>query len=131
MTHQGVSTRRVKNITTELCGREFSRSTVSRLTKDLEEQVQAWAEHPLDQDYPFLVLDAMHLEVRRQGAVRSTAVLLAIGIGEDGQREIVGLETALGETGKAWQRFIRKLKSGASQAWSWPPATRTPGSRRR
>ena len=56
MVVQGVSTRRVKKITTELCGREFSRSTVSRLTEDLEEQVQAWAERSLDQDYPFLVL---------------------------------------------------------------------------
>ena len=91
MVVQGVSTRRVKKITTELCGREFSRSTVSRLTEDLEEQVQAWAERSLEQEYPFLMLDAMHLEVRRQGAVRSTAVLLAVGIGEDGQREILGL----------------------------------------
>lgn len=72
--------------------------------------MDAWAERPLDQEYPFLLLDAMHLEVRRQEAVRSTAVLLAIGIGEDGQREILGIETALGETGKAWQRFIRRLK---------------------
>jgi len=110
MVVQGVSTRRVKNITTELCGREFSRSTVSRLTEDLEGQVQAWAERPLDQKYPFLVLDAMHLEVRRQGAVRSTAVLLAVGIGEDGQREILGLEMALSETEEGWRRFIRQLK---------------------
>jgi putative transposase len=110
MVVQGVSTRRVKNITTELCGREFSRSTVSRLTGDLEKQVDAWAERPLDQEYPFLVLDAMHLDVRRQGAVRSTAVMFAIGIGEDGQREILGLETALSETEQGWHRFIQKLK---------------------
>ena len=70
MVLQGVSTRRVKDITTELCGREFSKSTVSRLDEDLDEQVQAWAERPLEQDYPFLVLDAMQLKVRRQKAVR-------------------------------------------------------------
>ena len=70
MVVQGVSTRRVKNITTELCGREFSKSTVSRLSKDLAEQVQAWAERPLDQEYPFLMLDAMQFRVRRQKAVR-------------------------------------------------------------
>jgi transposase-like protein len=52
----------------------------------------------------------MHLEVRRQGAVRSTAVLLAVGIGEDGQREILGLEMALSETGPAWERLIDQLK---------------------
>ena len=56
MVVQGVSTRRVKDITTELCGREFSKSTVSRLAEDLDEQVQAWAERPLKQEYPFLVL---------------------------------------------------------------------------
>lgn len=110
MVVQGVSTRRVKKITTELCGRKFSSSTVSRLTEDLDEQVQAWASRSLEQDYPFLVLDAMHLEVRRQGAVRSTTVMLAVGIGEDGQREILGLETAFSETKEGWRRFIRGLK---------------------
>lgn len=55
---QGVSARRVKEITTELCGRKFSSSTVSRLTEDrltedLNEQVQAWAERELEQEYPF------------------------------------------------------------------------------
>jgi hypothetical protein len=53
---QGVSTGRVKEVTTELCGREFSKSTVSHLSKDLEEQVQAWASRPLGQEYPFLML---------------------------------------------------------------------------
>ena len=70
MVVQGVSTGRVKEITSELCGREFSKSTVSRLSKDLEEQVQAWASRPLEQEYPFLMFDAMQLKVRRQKAVR-------------------------------------------------------------
>ena len=106
---QGVSTRRVKKITTELCGREFSSSTVSRLSEDLDKQVEAWAERTLDdRSYPFLVLDGMQVKVRRQGAVRSTTVLLAVGISEAGQREILGLEIALGETGESWRRFIRR-----------------------
>jgi transposase-like protein len=96
MVVQGVSTRRVKEITAELCGREFSKSTVSRLTKDLDKQVEAWASRSLEeQSYPFLVLDAMHLKVRRQGAVRSTTVMLAVGINEAGQREILGLSGRL------------------------------------
>ena len=70
MVVQGVSTRRVKDITTELCGREFSKSTVSRLAEELDEQVEAWAERRLDREYPFLLLDAMQLKVRRQKAVR-------------------------------------------------------------
>jgi len=109
MVVQGVSTRRVKKITTELCGREFAKSTVSRLTKRLDEQVQAWDERSLDQEYPFLVLDAMHVKVRRQGGVRSTAVLLAVGISEEGQREILGLHTALSETEEAWKSFLEQL----------------------
>lgn len=112
MVVQGVSTRRVKRITTELCGRAFSRQTVSRLSKGLDEQVTAWAERPLEaQSYPFLVLDAMQVKVRRQGAVRSTTVLLAVGISEDGYRELLGLEVAFGETGEAWRRFIGRLKA--------------------
>ncbi len=115
MVVQGVSTSRVKEITTELCGREFSKSTVSRLTEDLEEQVQAWASRSLDQEYPFLMLDAMQLKVRRQKArpsrwPRSTTAMLAVGISEDGQREILGLEMALSETEEGWRRFIRQLK---------------------
>ena len=110
MVVQGVSTRRVKDITTELCGREFSSSTVSRLAEELDEQVQAWAERPLEQEYPFLVLDAMQLKVRRQKAVRSTTAMIAVGISEDGQREILGLEMALSETEEGWLRFIRQLK---------------------
>ena len=110
MVVQGVSTRRVKKITTELCGREFSKSTVSRLTGDLDEQVQAWAERPLDNSSSFLVLDAMQVKVRRQGAVRSRTVMLAVGINEAGQREILGFETAFGETGEGWIRFIGHLK---------------------
>jgi transposase-like protein len=111
MVVQGVSTRRVKQITTELCGRKFSKSTVSRLSEGLDEQVAAWAERPLEgRSYPFLVLDAMQVKVRRQGAVRSTTVLLAVGISESGYREILGLDVAFGETREAWRRFIGQLK---------------------
>ena len=97
MVVQGVSTRKVKKITETLCGRSFSRSTVSSLAQGLDEQVQAWAERPLEaQRYPFVLADALYVKVRRQGAVRTTAVLLAVGITEEGQREILGLQvTAL------------------------------------
>jgi len=67
---QDARARRVKEITTELCGREFSKSTVSRLSEELDEQVEAWAERRFDQEHPFLVLDAMQLKVGRQKAVR-------------------------------------------------------------
>ena len=73
---QGVSTHRVKDIITELCGREFSKWAALRLAEELDEQVQARVDRPLKQEYPFLILDAMQLKVRRQKAVRSTTVML-------------------------------------------------------
>ena len=82
---------------------------MSRLTKRLDGQVKAWDERPLEGEYPFLVLDATCVKVRRQGGVRSTAVLLAVGINEEGQREILGLHTALSETEEAWKSFLKNL----------------------
>ena len=118
MVVQGVSTRRVKKITTELCGREISKSTVSRLTKRLDEQVKAWDERPLEGDYPFVLFDAVHVKVRRQGAVRSTAVLLAVGVDEEGQREILGLHTTLSETEEAWKQLPRRGLTGVEHVTS-------------
>ena len=108
MVVQGVSTRKVKKITDQLCGRRFSRGTVSRLAKKLDEQIAAWAERDLRKDYPFLIVDAMQVKVRRQAAVRSTTALIVVGISEDGYREILGLEVTFGETGAAWKRPISK-----------------------
>ena len=99
MVVQGVSTRKVKKITDELCGRRLSRQTVSRLAQKLDEHVQAWAERELESEYPFLIVDAMQVKVRRQQAVRSTTVMIAIGISEEGYREILGLNVGFRETG--------------------------------
>ncbi len=110
MVLQGVSTRRVKKITTELCGGEVSRQTVSNLTERLDEQVQAWADRPLEQEYPFLLADAMQLKVRRQGAVRSTTATVVVGISEEGYREILGCKIALRETGESWNELFEYLK---------------------
>ncbi len=110
MVVQGVSTRKVKKITDKLCGRRFSRETVSSLAKRLDEQVEAWAGRELEKDYPFLVVDALQVKVRRQAAVRSTTALIVVGISEDGYREILGLEVTFGETGAAWKRLFADLK---------------------
>ena len=109
MVVQGVSTRQVKKITDQLCGRRFSKSTVSKLAKRLDKQVKAWAERELG-ECPFLICDALQVKVRRQKAVRSTTVLLAVGVTEEGQREILGLKVALGETQAAWKRLLSQLK---------------------
>ncbi|MFB6368229.1 MAG: IS256 family transposase [Gemmatimonadota bacterium] len=107
----GVSTRKVKRVTEELCGREFSKSTVSRLAKGLNEQVEAWNERSLEGTrYPFVLVDAMHIKVRRQGAVRSTSALIAVGVNEEGYREILGLRIANSETEEGWLETFRWLK---------------------
>lgn len=108
MVVQGVSTRRIKKITTKLCGRRITKSTVSRLTKDLHEQVEAWAKRPLEGHYPFVLFDAMHVEVRRQGGVRSTAIFIAVEITEDGERESLRFHPAFGET-RHWSEEARSL----------------------
>ena len=116
MVVQGVSTRKVKKITNELCGRRFSRQTVSRLAQTLDEQVAAWAERELEHEYPFLIVDAMQVKVRRQQAVRSTTVIrgymmIAIGISEEGYREILGINVGFRETGEGWRTFLSNLKA--------------------
>jgi len=111
MVVNGVSTRKVKKVTEELCGREFAKSTVSDLSKDLNEQVEAWNERPLDDlDYPFVLVDAMQLKVRRQGAVRSTSALILVGVNEDGYREILGVRIANSESKESWMEAFRWLK---------------------
>ena len=112
MVVNGVSTRKVKNITTELCGREFSKSTVSELAKGLAEQVTAWNERSLEGTrYPFVLVDAMHIKVRRQGAVRSTSALIAVGVNEAGYREILGVRIANSESEQGWLETFRWLKA--------------------
>jgi transposase-like protein len=112
MVVNGVSTRKVRRITDELCGREFSRSTVSELTKGLDGQVEAWNERSLEgTTYPFLMADAMHFKVRRQGAVRATSALLVIGVSAEGYREILGLRIANSETEQGWLETFRWLKA--------------------
>jgi len=111
MVVQGVSTRRVKKITTELCGRGFSRSTVSRLTEDLEKQVQAWAERRLDQKYPFLVLGCP-CTWRSGGKGRSgrRPCFWPSASVRTGSGRFWGFLVALSETGQAWERLIDQLK---------------------
>ena len=89
---QGVSTRKVKAITEQLCGHEFSASTVSAIVKGLDEQLSQFAGRRLEDAFPYLILDARYEKVREGGAIRSHAVLIAIGIGWEGRRQILGVE---------------------------------------
>jgi transposase-like protein len=103
---QGVSTRKVKAITEELCGHEFSASTISRLNKGLDETLDRFARRPLEEDYPYLILDARYERIREDGVVRRRAVLVAIGINCDGRRSILGVEMANRESTTSWRDFL-------------------------
>src|SRR5690242_2931602 len=91
---QGVSTRKVKAITEELCGQAFSASSISAINKRLDESLKAFAERPLEEPFPYLILDARYEKVREGGIVSSQAVLIAIGIDWDGRRQILASEKA-------------------------------------
>ena len=110
MVINGVSTRKVARITEELCGRAFKRSTVSELAKQLDAQVEAWGERPLDGVFPFLIVDALQIKVRREAAVRSTSVLIAVGVNGEGHREILGLRVANSENEQSWRDLFADLK---------------------
>ncbi len=110
MVINGVSTRKVARITEELCGREFKRSTVSDLAKQLDVQVEAWSERPLEGVFPFLIVDAMQIKVRREAAVRPTSVLIAVAVNQEGLREIVGLRVADSESEQRWRDLFGDLK---------------------
>lgn len=107
---QGVSTRKVKIITEELCGHGFSASSISAINKSLDEALTAFAERRLDEPYPYLILDARYEKVREGGVIRSQAVLIAIGIHEGGRREVLAVDVASRESQSSWKDFLVRLK---------------------
>jgi transposase-like protein len=107
---QGVSTRKVKAITEELCGHSFSASSISEINKKLDEQLECFAKRPLEEEYRYLILDARYERVREGGAIRHHAVLVAIGINDDGRRCILGVELANRETQHSWREFLIGLR---------------------
>lgn len=107
---QGVSTRKVKAITEELCGHAFSASTISEINKKLDSELNKFARRPLEQAYPYLVLDARYEKVRIDGVIRSQALQIAIGINWEGRREVLAVELANRESLSSWEDFVKALK---------------------
>ena len=107
---QGVSTRKVKAVTEELCGHEFSADAISHINHRLDAELQKWAERKLDEDYPYLILDARYEKVREDGVIRSRAVLIALGINGEGRRRVLAVELANRESATSWQDFLVRLK---------------------
>lgn len=104
----GVSTRRVKRITEELCGLNISSTQVSRLSKVLDEELEKFRNRPLG-SMRYVYLDARYEKVREGGAVRDLAVLTAIGVNEQGCREILAISCNLSEAEVHWRKFLEDL----------------------
>lgn len=105
---QGVSTRRVADITEKLCGFEISATQVSRITKELDKEINAFCNRPLA-CYPFIMLDARYEKIRYSGYVRDCSVLIALGISDKGKREVLGFSVSLSEAEVHWMDFLESL----------------------
>src|ERR1700744_4654976 len=108
---QGVSTRKVKAITEELCGHSFSASSISTINKRLDQSLAQFAARPLHEAFPYLILDARYERVREAGVIVSQAVMIAIGIDWDGRRQVLAVELANLESRSSWSGFLRGLKA--------------------
>ena len=107
---QGVSTRKVKAITEELCGHAFSASAISEINKKLDEQLEEFSQRKLEEEYPYLILDARYERVRQNGTIQPHAVLVALGINTEGRRCVLAVELANRESESSWKDFIGQLR---------------------
>src|SRR5690606_299952 len=105
----GVSTRKVTAVMEKLCGLEVSSTQVSRLSAELDGELDGFRNRPLGA-YPYVFLDAQYQKVRRGGAIRDLAVLIAIGVNAEGRREILGVSTSLSEAEVHWRSFLGSLQ---------------------
>ena len=115
MVLQGVSTRKVSRITETLCGSSFSKSTVSKLCEEFDKEVEQFLKRPLTRAYPFLIVDAIYVKARDSGSVKSKGLLVAIGVNEDGHREVLGFKAGDGESYEIWFSFFSELKEQGLQ----------------
>jgi len=106
----GVSVRRVEDITEALWGMRVKASTVSDLNQKLYEKIEAWRQQPIEQAHPYVYLDGIALKRSWGGEVRQVAVLVAIAVGEDGYREVLGVAEGAKEDKASWTEFLRYLK---------------------
>jgi putative transposase len=107
---QGVSTRKVAAITEELCGHEFSASSISAITARLDEQLEQFSRRKLEQEIPYVILDARYERVREGGVIVSRAILIALGIDWEGRRQVLAVEYAHRESQSSWKDFLMQLQ---------------------
>ena len=106
----GVSVRRVEDITEALWGTRVSSGTVSRLNQKIYRHIEAWRNRAIEGEFPYLFLDGVVLKRSWAGEVRNVSVLVAIGVGSDGHRQILGVAEGQKEDVEGWRGFLRHLK---------------------
>ena len=106
---QGVSTRKVSAIVEQLCGATVSSTQVSLCAAKLDVELQAWRTRPLGH-FPYLVVDARYEKVRHGGQLIDCAILIALGVGPEGKRTILGVSVALSEAEVHWRDFLQSLQ---------------------
>lgn len=107
---QGVSTAKVGNVLEVLCGERVSKSTVSKLALSLEEEVRAYQQRRLEDDFVFLYLDGLSVKIRKELKADRWQLLVAYGIRADGSRELIGFQKYPSESTMCWQTFLENLK---------------------
>jgi putative transposase len=109
---EGVSTRKVKEVTEELCGTSFSKSLISQLAGSLDSELRAWRSRRLEaKAYPYVFVDARYEKVRLDGRVVGQGVLLVSGVRDDGMREILAVEVANTESEATYHDLFRSLEA--------------------
>jgi transposase-like protein len=106
----GVSVRRVEDITEALWGMKVGAGTVSDLNQKMYQRIDTWRNRPIEGEYPYVYLDGISLKRTWGGEVRNVSVLVAIGVGTDGYREILGIVEGAKEDKAGWSDFLRSLK---------------------
>src|SRR3974377_1400653 len=106
---KGISTRSVDDLVKAMGMSGISKSQVSRLCEEIDERVQTFLERPIEGDWPYVWVDATYLKVRQNGRIVSVAAIIAVGVNQDGRREILGMDIGPSEAETFWTAFLRKL----------------------
>ncbi len=111
----GVSTRKMKRLFADCGLKHIDKNLVSRCGEAIEDEVAKWRNRPLNANYAYIWVDAIYTKVRDEGRVRSSAVLIATGVREDGCREILGCHLGNSESSQNWKDFFQSMKSRGLQ----------------
>ena len=107
----GVSTRRIEDVSEILWGSSVSAATVSNLNEKAFASVEGWRNRPLERAYPYVYVDGIYLKRSWGGAYENVAVMVAIGVNDDGYREVIGAAEGFTESSECWREFLSWLRS--------------------